>query len=182
MVVARSGRRCDRPSCGERSLFEAIRRVSRLLAAIDRVLLTALIAAITLLVLANVGARRQSASPLPGRMNSPSTAMIMACFVGASLMLRLAHRAERDAAARDPARACRAHPSGPDRAHRHRLCRGLLLLGCAGSGFDPAGLAAAGFDIRRFEGTTFNFIYTRDDAGDGAAGFVVLPHSCPGLR
>jgi len=156
-------------------MFEAIGKVSRLLAAVDRVLLTALIAAITLLVLANVGARSMGFT-IAWADELAVYAMIMAGFVGASLMLRL----------RTAPSVTLLHEVLPERVVR--LLRSLialtalvfagLLLWMCWLWFDPAGLAAAGFDIRRFEGTTFNFIYTETTPVMGLPAswfFLIMP-------
>ncbi|MGY6567486.1 MAG: TRAP transporter small permease [Salinarimonas sp.] len=156
-------------------MFEAIRSISRVFAAIDRALLMALIAAITLLVLANVGARSIGFT-IAWADELAVYGMIIAGFVGASLMLRL----------RTAPSVTLLHEILPERFVR--LLRilialtaivfaGLLLWMCW-LWFDPAGFAAAGFDIRRFEGATFNFIYTETTPVMGLPAawfFLVIP-------
>lgn len=156
-------------------MFEAIRGLSRIFAAIDRLLLMALIAAITLLVLANVGARSMGFT-IAWADELAVYGMIMAGFVGASLMLRL----------RTAPSVTLLHEVLPERAVRILrvlialvaiVFAGLLLWMCW-LWFDPAGLAAAGFDIRRFEGATFNFIYTETTPVMGLPAawfFAVMP-------
>ncbi len=156
-------------------MFEAIRGLSRVLAAIDRFLLMALIAAITLLVLGNVGARSVGFS-IAWADELAVYGMIMSGFVGASLMLRL----------RTAPSVTLLHEILSERVVRTLrilialtavVFAGLLLWMCW-LWFDPAALAAAGFDIRRFEGATFNFIYTETTPVMGlpaAYFFLIMP-------
>lgn len=134
-----------------------LRRLSDGLLAIERPLLMGLMALVALFVLMNVSFRLFNVT-LAWADESAVLAMTLAAFVGASIMLR---------ARIDPA-VLILHELG-----RPRLLRGLriaistlaalfgaVLVWLCARWFDIGGLAAAGFDITAFEGTTFNFLYT----------------------
>ncbi|HSP24608.1 MAG TPA: TRAP transporter small permease subunit [Saliniramus sp.] len=134
-----------------------VRAASNLAAWIDRTFLIGLVAAIALLVLMNVGTRLFGFT-ISWADELAVYFMILAGFVGASLMLRLRT---------DPA-VTLLHEFLPEPAVRGlrgavaviALVFGLVLAWLCWRWFNLPGLYAAGFDIRRFEGSTFNFIYT----------------------
>ena len=138
-------------------LARLVRGLSDAVARIDRLLLQLLIAAVALFVLANVGARAVGFT-LSWADELAIQAMVLAGFVGASLMFRLR---------RDPAVLLLQEyaPSPVARALRVAVALAAAVFGVALGWmcwiwFDPPGLIRAGFDIASFEMTTFNFIYT----------------------
>lgn len=137
--------------------FRMLRALSDGLIRIERVLLMLLIAGIAFFVLINVGFRLFRIT-LAWADELAVLSMVLAGFVGASLMLR---------ARIDPAvKILQEMLRGPVvRGLRIVVSLiatvfGLILLWLCWRWFDPAGLAAAGFDFGTFEMTTFNFIYT----------------------
>ena len=156
-------------------LARLLRALSDGLARVDRLLLQGLIAAVALLVLGNVAGRALGAT-LSWADELAIQAMVLAGFIGASLMFRLR---------RDPAVLLLQHyaPSA--------LARGLrvaVAVAAAGFGaalgwmcwiwFDPVGLWRAGFDIAAYEARSFNFVYTETTPVMGlpaAMFFAVLP-------
>ncbi len=134
-----------------------IRLLSEALITIERLVLMALIAAVAVLVLLNVGGRALGVT-LAWADELAILAMVLAAFVGAALMLR---------ARIDPA-VLILHELLPVRAVA--VLRGavsvvgfgfgLALLWMCWRWLDPAGLAASGFDVAEFEMTRFNFAYT----------------------
>ena len=156
-------------------LARLLRALSDGLARVDRVLLQGLIAAVALLVLGNVAGRALGAT-LSWADELAIQAMVLAGFVGASLMFRLR---------RDPA-VLLLHEYVP--APVARGLRVAVALAAIGFGvslgwmcwvwFDPVGLWRAGFDVGTFEMTTFNFIYTETTPVMGLPStyfFAVLP-------
>lgn len=138
-------------------LPRALRRLSAALVWIDRIFLMALVAAIGLLVLMNVGTRAFGVT-IAWADELAVQAMILAGFVGASLMLR--GRA-------DPAVTLlyEVLPRGGIFVLRVSVSTiafgfGLALIWMCWVWFDLPGLTAAGFDVSTFEGMTFNFLYT----------------------
>ncbi|MGY6534688.1 MAG: TRAP transporter small permease [Pararhodobacter sp.] len=137
--------------------FRMLRALSDGLIRIERVFLMLLIAGIAFFVLINVGFRLFRIT-LAWADELAVLSMVLAGFVGASLMLR---------ARIDPAvKILQEMLRGPV----VRMLRiivsliavvfGLILIWLCWRWFDPRGLVAAGFEIGTFEMTTFNFIYT----------------------
>ncbi len=134
-----------------------VRAASDAAAWIDRLFLIVLIAAMVLLVLMNVGTRFFGFT-ISWADELAVYFMILAGFVGASLMLRLRT---------DPA-VTLLHEFLPPHIVRGlrgtvaaiALVFGIVLVWLCWRWFNLPGLYAADFDIRRFEGSTFNFIYT----------------------
>ncbi|MCC6001643.1 MAG: TRAP transporter small permease subunit [Pararhodobacter sp.] len=137
--------------------FRMLRALSDGLIRIERVFLMLLIAGIAFFVLINVGFRLFRIT-LAWADELAVLSMVLAGFVGASLMLR---------ARIDPAvKILQEMLRGPV----VRMLRiivsliavvfGLILIWLCWRWFDPMGLVAAGFEIGTFEMTTFNFIYT----------------------
>lgn len=138
-------------------IANAVRRLSDVLAGIDRLALIGLVAGMALLVSANV-ALRLAGVVLAWADEIAVYLMIMTGFVGASLMLR---------AGTDPAVKLLYEVVPPPVVRGLRvvvalvaLAFGIFLLWTCWRWFDLPGLAAAGFDVSAFEGATFNFIYT----------------------
>jgi len=138
-------------------IANAVRRLSDLLARIDRLFLIALVAGMALLVSANV-ALRLGGVVLAWADEIAVYLMIMTGFVGASLMLR---------ARSDPSVNLLQEVAPAPVARLLRvlvalvaLAFGLFLFWTCWRWFDLPRLAAADFDVRTFEGATFNFIYT----------------------
>jgi TRAP-type C4-dicarboxylate transport system permease small subunit len=135
----------------------ALSRLSAAIAAVERVALMVLIASVAGFVLMNVGARAVGVT-VAWADEIAIYSMILSGFVGASLMLR---------ARTDPA-VLLLHEVLPGRAVKMlrtvisavALGFGIMLIHLCWRWFDPARLAAAGFDVPAFEGATFNFIYT----------------------
>jgi TRAP-type C4-dicarboxylate transport system permease small subunit len=138
-------------------LPSVVRTASDIVARIDRIAMMFLVAAMVLLVLVNVGTRFFGVT-LSWADELAVYFMILTGFVGASLMLRLRT---------DPA-VTLLHEFLPARYVRIlriaiaaiALVFGVLLVWMCWSWFDLPSLIAVDFDIRRFEGRTFNFIYT----------------------
>lgn len=138
-------------------LARASLRLSSLVAAAERLLLMALMAAIAGFVLMNVLLRGIGIT-IAWADEMAVYSMIVSGFVGASLMLRgridpavlLAH----EFVSRRGVRALRLVISA--------VCLGfgIVLLYTTWLWFNPVGLVRAGFDVGAFEGATFNFIYT----------------------
>lgn len=134
-----------------------IDRLSLALIAIDKLIMMTLIAAIAALVLTNVFTRMVGVT-IAWIDELAVLCMIMAGFVGASLMLRFRM---------DPA-VTLLHDALGTKATRVlkvivavlALGFGIALLWMCWRWFNLPGLIAAGFDVRTFEGQTFNFIYT----------------------
>lgn len=134
-----------------------MRATSDFVARIDRTLMMFLVAAMVLLVLINVGTRFFGVT-LSWADELAVYFMILTGFVGASLMLRLRT---------DPA-VTLLHEFLPPRPVRFlrvavsaiALVFGATLVWMCWNWFNLPALIAADFDIRRFEGRTFNFIYT----------------------
>lgn len=138
-------------------LPSVVRTASDIVARIDRIAMMFLVAAMVLLVLVNVGTRFFGVT-LSWADELAVYFMILTGFVGASLMLRLRT---------DPA-VTLLHEFLPARYVRIlriaiaaiALVFGMLLIWMCWIWFDLPSLIAVDFDIRRFEGRTFNFIYT----------------------
>lgn len=134
-----------------------VRLASDALAFVDRHILMALVTIMLGFVTANV-ATRAAGVTIAWANELAVYAMIMTGFVGASLMLRLRM---------DPA-VTLAQEFLPERIGRVlrvvvaviALAFGLFLMWTCWRWFDPPNLIRAGFDIGRFQATTFNFIYT----------------------
>ncbi|MCG6122292.1 MAG: TRAP transporter small permease subunit [Microvirga sp.] len=135
-----------------------VRSLSDLIAFIDRRAMIALVAALVVLVLANVGTR------LVGHTIAWADELAVYCmvwvgFLGAALMLR---------ARTAPAVAALLRFAPPRAAAALRVAAsastalfGALVIWTCWRWFDPVGIVAAGFDATRFEASTFNFIYTQ---------------------
>lgn len=138
-------------------LPSVVRTASDIVARIDRIAMMFLVAAMVILVLVNVGTRFFGVT-LSWADELAVYFMILTGFVGASLMLRLRT---------DPA-VTLLHEFLPARYVRGlriaiaaiALVFGALLVWMCWIWFDLPSLIAVDFDIRRFEGRTFNFIYT----------------------
>ena len=125
--------------------------------ALERGLLIGLVAAIAVLVLANV-VLRSIGITIAWADELAVYSMILSGFVGASLMLR---------GRVDPA-VMLLHEFTPARGIRLLrtivsvvcLVFGIVLLYTTWRWFDPVGLIRAGFEIGTFEMSTFNFVYT----------------------
>lgn len=134
-----------------------VRATSDVVARIDRVMMMFLVAAMAILVLTNVATRLFGVT-LSWADELAVYFMILTGFVGASLMLRLRT---------DPAVTI-LHEFLPARYVRTlriaialiALVFAILLAWMSWNWFNLPALIAADFDIRRFEGSTFNFIYT----------------------
>ncbi|MGY6409728.1 MAG: TRAP transporter small permease [Alkalilacustris sp.] len=134
-----------------------LRGLSGLLVRVERVLVMGLVAGIAGFVLLNVGFRLFRVT-LAWADEAAVLCMVLAAFVGASLMLRMRS---------DPAVRLLHQMVSPAAV---RVLRAVVSAVAAGFGgvlgwlcwrwFDPAGLWAAGFDIDAFEMATFNFLYT----------------------
>ncbi|MGP9818789.1 TRAP transporter small permease [Salinarimonas sp. NSM] len=153
----------------------ALRRLSDLLARIDRVFLICLVAGMALLVSVNVGLRLGGVI-LAWADEIAVYMMIMTGFVGASLMLR---------ARSDPSVNLLQEVVSPGMARALRVvvaivafAFGLFLTWTCWRWFDLPRLASVGFDVSAFEGATFNFIYTEVTPVLGlrkAAFFLIVP-------
>lgn len=138
-------------------LVRLLRSFSDALVRIERVLLMVLVAALVSLVLLNVGFRLFGVT-LAWADELAVLAMVWSGFIGASLMLR---------ARIDPAVRLLHEAVGPALLRVLRVTVSVLASGFGAAliwlnwiWFDPLTLAAAGFDVAEFEGTTFNFIYS----------------------
>lgn len=135
-----------------------LRALSDLVAFIDRKALIALVAALVCLVLANVGTRLAGFT-IAWADELAVYCMVWAGFVGGALMLRARSAPAVSALLRfAPPRAARVLRASASLA---AACFGALVLWTSWRWFDPVGIAAAGFDVARFEGATFNFVYTQ---------------------
>jgi TRAP-type C4-dicarboxylate transport system permease small subunit len=137
--------------------FRLLRALSDGLVRVERAALMLLIAAIAAFVLVNVAFRLFRVT-LAWADELAVLSMALAGFVGASLMLRAridpAVKLLQDAVDGAALRALRVAVSLIASAF------GLILLWLCWRWFDPAGLAAAGWDVDEFQARTFNFIYT----------------------
>lgn len=123
----------------------------------ERLILMCLMAAIAIFVLMNV-IFRALGTTIAWADELAVYAMIISAFVGASLMLR---------ARIDPA-VLLLHEIASERIIRILktvisfvcVAFGVILLYTTWRWFNPAALMQVGFDVRAFEGATFNFIYT----------------------
>ncbi|MFC7704255.1 TRAP transporter small permease [Plastorhodobacter daqingensis] len=139
------------------ALIGTIARISALLARVERGLLVGLVGAIAGLVLLNVAARALGMT-LAWADELAIQAMVLAGFVGASLMLRMRNH---------PAVQI-LHEVLPGRglyllrvlASALALGFGLVLAWLCWRWFDLPGLIRAGFDVALYESQTFNFLYT----------------------
>ena len=139
------------------ALARLIRRLSEALITVERLALMALVAAVAVLVLLNVGGRAVGIT-LAWADELAILSMVLAAFIGAALMLR---------ARIDPA-VLILHEVLPTRVVA--ILRGAVSVVSLGFGLalvwmcwrwlDPAGLIASGFDVPEFEMTRFNFVYT----------------------
>lgn len=134
-----------------------IDRLSLALIAIDKLIMMTLIAAIAVLVLTNVFTRMVGVT-IAWIDELAVLCMIMAGFVGASLMLRFRM---------DPAVTLLHDALGRQGTRVLKVIVALLALGfgialfyMCWRWFNLPALIGAGFDVRTFEGRTFNFIYT----------------------
>lgn len=145
-------------------------KLSTGLSAVERLLLKLLIGALTLSVLMNVLLRMVGIT-LAWADEAGVYAMVLAGFVGASLMLR---------ARIDPA-VLLLHEFLPPRACRIlritvsalSAAFGMILLYLCLRWFDPVAIISAGFDAAAFEAATFNFIYTDITPVIGAPTFIL---------
>jgi TRAP-type C4-dicarboxylate transport system permease small subunit len=146
-----------------------ISRVSAGLLAVEKWVLIALTAAITVLILLNVVTRSLGAALFWVDETAIYT-MIWAVFIGASVQLRLGSAIAVDLV-----------PMMLGRRGRFLLrtvvdvlvlAFALTLLWLAWIWYDPAGLARAGFDIEEFSMATFNFIYQEPTVTVGAPKFL----------
>lgn len=124
---------------------------------IERLLIASLMFLLAALVLLNV-TTRYLGRPVYWVDESAVYSVVWLTFVGASAMTRLRL---------DFAVGLLTEKLGPRAARIARVAAtmgvvtfGLLLCWMCWLWFDPAGIAAAGFDAREFAGTSFNFIYT----------------------
>lgn len=156
-------------------VVRAIGAVSAAVAAVERWLLIALVAAIFVLGVSAVAARRLEIA-VAWMDEAAVLSMAWACFVGASLLVRrrmdfgvtLLHEVV-------PAAAVRALKV---------LISSLVVAFAAFLAvmcwwwFDPPGIAAAGFSTTAFQGDTFNFIYSEQTPTMGLPTwwfFLVIP-------
>jgi TRAP-type C4-dicarboxylate transport system permease small subunit len=145
-----------------------LQRLSALFVAVERALLSLLVAAIALFVLTNV-LLRMVGTTLAWADEIAVHAMILSGFVGASLMLR---------GRIDPA-VLLLHEMLPPRGVRVlrvvistlAVGFGIVLIHLCWRWFDPLGLIRAGFDVPAFEMATFNFVYTDTTPVLGASSF-----------
>jgi TRAP-type C4-dicarboxylate transport system permease small subunit len=138
-------------------LARATQRLSAAVSWVERGLVMLLIAGIAVFVLMNVILRAVGIT-VAWADEMAVYCMILAGFIGASLMLR---------GRIDPA-VLLLHEVSSERVIR--VLRLIISVVCVGFGvfliyttwlwFDPLGLARAGFDVGTFEMSTFNFVYT----------------------
>ncbi|MCA3609388.1 MAG: TRAP transporter small permease subunit [Methylobacterium sp.] len=138
-------------------VFRGVIWVSGRLLAAERVLVAGLMVLLTGLILLNV-VTRYTRVPLYWIDEAAVYSVVFLTFIGASAMTRL--------------RMDFAVTILTERFPEHwvRLAKvistclvllfGLLLIWMCMLWLDPVGIARAGFDIRKFSGETFNFIYT----------------------
>jgi TRAP-type C4-dicarboxylate transport system permease small subunit len=138
-------------------VFRGVIWVSGRLLAAERVLVAGLMVLLTGLILLNV-VTRYTRVPLYWIDEAAVYSVVFLTFIGASAMTRL--------------RMDFAVTILTERFPEHwvRLAKvistclvllfGLLLIWMCMLWLDPVGIARAGFDVRKFSGETFNFIYT----------------------
>ena len=157
-------------SGGANDSGRGLHALSRAVLRAEAAVLTALTAAITVLILLNV-VTRTAGMALFWVDELAIYAMIWAVLVGASMQLRLG-----------AAIAVDLVPPLLPRAPRRALAVlvALVVLGLALAlawlswlWYDPLGLAAAGFDLDAFSGATFNFIYREPTVTVGVPKFLV---------
>ena len=134
-----------------------LRGLSDRLVRVERTVLMLLVAGVAGFVLLNVGFRMFRVT-LAWADEAAVLCMVLTAFVGASLMLRMridpAVRLVHQMVSPGVVRGLRALVSAVAAGF------GLALGWLCWRWFDPAGVAAAGFDIAAFEMATFNFLYT----------------------
>ncbi len=149
----------------------AVLRLSRAIAWLERGLVTTFIAAIFLLILANV-ATRAIDRPLIWVDELAIYLMVMTCFVGTSLTVRQRL---------DFAMTLMLDNLGQHGRRRADIGLSIVGLGyavfllwCCWRMFDPLGLWMNGFDIAAFTQQTMNFLYTDPTQTLGIPKWVVL--------
>jgi TRAP-type C4-dicarboxylate transport system permease small subunit len=138
-------------------IAQTLKNISYGFNVIERLLLQLLIGSIAVFVLMNV-LLRMIGITIAWADELAVYTMVMSGFVGASLMLR---------ARIDPA-VLLIQEILPQHLHYVlravvsfvSACFGLVLCYLCWLWFNPVALISAGFDVARFEGATFNFIYT----------------------
>lgn len=126
-------------------------------ARVERVLVTAFVGAIFLLILLNV-VTRAIGRPLIWVDEASIYLMVMTCFVGTSLTVRqrldfamtlvLDHLS--------PARLAAARKM----LSLVGLAYAVFIVWCSWRMFDPLGMAQSGFDVAKFTAQTMNFMYS----------------------
>lgn len=131
--------------------------VSGALLAAERLAVRGLMALLALLVLLNV-VTRYSGTPLYWVDESAVYSVVWLTFVGASAMTRMrldfAVTMLAEAVSERHRRALKIAASATV------VALGAALIVFCWLWFDPAGIAAAGFDAREYAGNTYNFLYT----------------------
>lgn len=135
----------------------AVLALSAGILSLERLLITGLMALLVALILLNVVTRYAGAS-LYWVDESAVYSVVWLAFIGGSAMTRLRL---------DFAMTLLTDKLPPEWARRAKIAAGLgvvvfaLALGVmCWLWLDPAGLAQAGFDAKRFAAATFNFVYT----------------------
>ena len=135
----------------------AVLALSAAFLAIERVLIMALMGLLLALILLNVVTRYAGAS-LYWVDESAVYSVVWLAFIGGSAMTRLRL---------DFAMTMLTDKLSADWARRAKVAAGLGVVAFAIAlaamcwlWLDPAGLAQAGFDAKRFAAATFNFVYT----------------------
>lgn len=152
-------------------LAERVLAVSRGVAAVERVLVAAFVAAILLLILLNV-ATRACGRPLIWVDELAIYLMVATCFVGMSLTVRqrldFAVTLLLDALSPPRRRVADILLTFVGAAYA------ALLLWLCWRLFDPLGLAQAGFDIAAYTAASLNFLYTDPTQTLGIPKWLVL--------
>lgn len=150
-------------------LARAVLRLSSRIAAVERVILMLLIAAIATFVLSNV-LLRMIGITIAWADEIAIYSMILSGFVGASLMLR---------GRKDPAVLLLHEVLGGRGVRMLRVTVSAVCLMFAATlaylcwrWFDPLTLAGTGFDVGAFQGATFNFVYTDTTPVMGVPSFL----------
>lgn len=157
--------------CRRRTVAEATQAVSRVVAAGEKVLVTAFVAAIFALILLNI-ATRAAGRPLIWVDELAIYLMVATCFVGTSLTVRqrldFAVTLVIDTLGRAKRRVVDAMLTVIGLAY------GLFLIVLCWRLFDPVQLAWSGFDIAAYTAASLNFLYTDPTQTLGIPKWVVL--------
>ncbi|MDB5501529.1 MAG: C4-dicarboxylate transporter permease [Tardiphaga sp.] len=138
-------------------LWRAIIKASSGLLAFERLALMGLMYLLTALILVNV-ITRYSRLPLYWIDESAVYSVVWLTFIGASAMTRL--RLDFAVTMLTEHLSARRQKIAKVISTAMVVVFGVILIVTCVLWMDPIGLARAGFDVRKFSGETFNFLYT----------------------